>query len=473
VTADAAVLPLAAGFANPGHAAWLALAERTLKGAPIESLTWRTVEGLEVGPLYQPAAWPPLPGGQSRGWDIRAVVGGPDVAAANAQATQDLAGGATSLLIQIDPAGAEGLAVADADGLARVLEGVLVDIAPIALDAGFLGAKAADWLATAAKGAPAAALGLGMDPLSAFARAGASPGPIEAHLIACAGVGARLAEPYPKASLFLASGRAAHDAGGGEALELATALASALAYAKALVRAGLASDAAFERIVLGIALDADLFLTIAKLRAARLLWSKLAGACGCDAPARIEGRSSARMLTRADPWTNMIRLTAAAFAGAVGGADTVVLGTFTDALGLPSALARRQARNIQLVLAEEANLGRVCDPAAGCGYVEDLTDRLARAAWERFQAIEAAGGAIRALESGQIARQAQAARAELARRLADRQMKLLGVTDFAIEGGKPVDLAPPGRAVAAPSPRLPGPDSHCPPLSPVRLEDLA
>ena len=81
VTADAAVLPLAAGFANPGHAAWLALAERTLKGAPIESLTWRTVEGLEVGPLYQPAAWPPLPGGQSRGWDIRTVVGGPDVAA--------------------------------------------------------------------------------------------------------------------------------------------------------------------------------------------------------------------------------------------------------------------------------------------------------------------------------------------------------------------------------------------------------
>ena len=471
--AEAPILPLAADFPDPGRAAWLALAEKTLKGAPLESLTWRTVEGLEVRPLYEPGVWPSAPAGRPGAWDIRTVVRGPDVGAANAQAVQDLAGGATSLLIEIDPTGAGGVALGDAGDLARVLEGVLVDIAPIALDAGVLGAKAADWLATAAKGAPAAALGLGMDPLSAFARSGASPGPIEAHLIACAGVGARLADAYPKASLFAASGRAAHEAGGGEALELATALAAALAYAKALSRAGMPVAAAFERIELGLALDADPFLAIAKLRAARQLWARLAGACGSSAPARIEARSSGRMLTRADPWTNMIRLTAAAFAGGVGGADTVTLGAFTDALGLPGPLARRQSRNIQLVLAEEANLGRVADPAAGCGYVEDLTGVLAHAAWQRFQAIEAAGGAIKALESGLVAREADASRAELARRLGAREMKLLGVTDFAAAEGQPVDLEPAGRAVDAPSPRLPGPDSRCPPLSPIRLEDLA
>jgi methylmalonyl-CoA mutase len=170
----------------------------------------------------------------------------------------------------------------------------------------------------------------------------------------------------------------------------------------------------------------------------------------------------------------MVRLTAAAFAGAVGGADAVVLGCFTDPLGPPTAFARRQSRNIQLVLKEEANLGRVIDPGAGSGYVEALTDEIARAAWTRFQAIEAAGGLVAALERGLIASQVEAGRAELAARLARRELKLLGVTDFPAEGGRPAEVASATpRPAAAPSPRLPGPDSRCPPLAPVRLETLA
>ncbi len=470
---EAAIIPLAEGFPAQDHAAWLALAEKTLKGAPIGSLTRRTVEGLAIRPLYEPKDRPPVPAKASMGWDIRTSVRGPGVGGANAQVLQDLAGGAASVLIHIDPAGRSGVAVASADDLARVLEGVLVDIAPIALDAGFLSAKAADWLAAAAKGAPTAALALHMDPLSAFAEAGASPGPIEAHLIACAGVGARLAEPYPKASLFLASGRVAHEAGGGEALELAMAAVAALAYAKALVRAGMPQQAAFERIVLSLAVDADPYLSIAKLRAARLVWAKLVGACGVNVPAKIETRSSGRMLTIADPWTNMIRLAIAGFAGAVGGADAVALGAFTDPVGLPTAFARRQTRNTQLVLAEEAHLGRVTDPAAGSGYLEALTEDLARAAWERFQSIEAAGGFIRALESGLIAKQVETSRAEIAARLAAREIKILGVTDFPVTDARATEVEPAGQAAAAPSARLPGPDSHCPPLAPIRLETLA
>jgi methylmalonyl-CoA mutase len=470
---DTAIIPLAEGFPAQDHAAWLALAEKTLKGAPLTSLTRRTIEGLTIQPLYEPTGLAPVPVKASPGWDIRASVRGPGTTAANTQALQDLAGGAASVVIRIDPAGCEGVAIGSADDLARVLQGVLVDIAPIALDAGFLGAKAADWLAAAAKGAPEAALALHMDPLSAFAEAGVSPGPIEAHLIACAGVGARLAEPYPKASLFLASGQVAHEAGGGEALELAVAAAFALAYAKALVRAGMGQQAAFERIVLGLAVDADPYLSIAKLRAARLVWGKLVGACGLEVPARIEARSSGRMLTTADPWTNMIRLSIAGFAGAVGGADAVMLGAFTDAIGLPNAFARRQTRNTQLVLAQEAHLGRVADPAAGSGYLETLTDELARAAWERFQAVEAAGGIVRAFESGLIAKEAEAARAEIAARLAAREIKILGVTDFPVTDSRATEVERAGQAVDAPSPRLPGPDSHCPPLTPIRLEALA
>ncbi len=233
-------------------------------------------------------------------------------------------------------------------------------------------------------------------------------------------------------------------------------------------------DDAFDRIVLGLAVDADYFLGVAKLRAARRLWARLTGACGVLVEARIEARSSGRMLTGADPWTNMIRLTAAAFAAAAGGADAIVLGAFTDALGAPTAFARRQSRNIQLVLAEEAHLGRVADPAGGSGYLETLTDELARAAWERFQAIEAAGGAARALEAGIVSEMARETRTELAARLGAKRARLLGVTDFpATEGRDAAVEATRAAPAPAPSPRLPGPDSRCPPLTALRLEDLA
>ncbi len=464
---------LAAGFDAPERGAWLALVERTLKGAPLASLTRHSLEGLAIEPLYAAAAAPALALAEP-GWDVRIPVRSADPADANTEALEALEQGGRSLMIVVDPTGKNGVAIGSADDLVRVLDGVLLDAAAVALDAKFLGARAADWLGAAAKGAPAAQLSLHLDPLSALAEAGASPGPIEAHLIACASVGARLADPYPRASLFLASGRVAHEAGAGEAAEVALAAASALAYAKALARAGLSVADAFDRIVLGLSVDADAFLGIAKLRAARRVWARLATACGAAPVARIEARSSARMLTRADPWTNMIRLTAAAFAGAVGGADALALGAFTDALGAPTPFARRQSRNIQLVLSEEANLGRVVDPGAGSGYVEALTDEIARAAWADLQRIEAAGGVIRALEDGLVADIVQSARQELQRRIKAREVKLLGVTDFPAEGGRPPETAaPPSGAASAPDPRLPGPDGRCPQLTPISLEALA
>ena len=397
---DAAVTPLADDFAAPSRADWLKLVDKTISGAPLDSLVRRTDDGLPIAPLYvaEDAAAPahPVLAARDEGapaWDVRTLVAHPDPARANAEILEDLEGGAASVIVRIDPTGRTGVAVGSAEGLARTLDGVVLELASVALDAGFLGPQAADWLAAAAKASPGARLEFHLDPLSALAEAGASPGPIEAHLISSANTAARLAEPYPKARLFLASGRVAHEAGGGEALELGFAAASALAYAKALVRAGLTVDEAFARIDLGLAVDGDYFVSMAKLRAARVIWSRLAGACGASSPARIEARSSGRMIARRDPWTNMLRLTQAGFAAAVGGADAVSLGCFTDALGLPTGFARRQSRNIQLVLMDEANLGRVADPAGGAWWLETLTDELARAGWAAFQAMEAEGGA--------------------------------------------------------------------------------
>ncbi len=474
------LIPLAQDFDAPSRADWLAIVEKTLKGASFDKkLVSRTYDGVEIQPLYtagDAAASPAraAPGDPERPWDLRTAIAHPDPARANVDVMKDLEGGAASVVVRIDPTGRAGVAVGGQDDLARVLDGVLLDLAPVALDAGFLGPRAADWLAALAKAAPQAPLAFHMDPLSAFAEAGASPGPVESHVVSAATTGARLATTYPQATLFLASGRVTHEAGGGEALELGFMAAAALAYAKALDRAGLPLDEAFERIVLGVAVDGEYFTDVAKLRAARLIWAKIVAACGAPPiAARIEARSSRRMLTRRDTWVNLLRLTSAGFGAAAGGADAVVLAPFTDAIGLPSALARRQARNTQLVLMEESQLGRVADPAGGSWYLESLTDALARAGWAAFRAIEQAGGAVAALAGGHVA--AEAAKARVAREaaIAKRKDGIVGVSEVPNLGEAPVEVetVDPAAFAKTVDARLPGPDARCPPLTPTRLAE--
>jgi len=461
-----------ADFSPADEQSWRALVAKTLREAPFDSLKSVTPEGLVVEPLYDAPAAPATvaarrPFDAERPWDIRTLAAHPDPVRANTEILRDLEGGAASVLLRLDPLGRDGVAIGGPEGLSRVLEGVIVELATVGLDAGFMGPAAADWLGAAAKASPGAKLMFHLDPLSVFAETGASPGPVEAHMVSAATVAARLAGSYPQAGLFLASGRVIHEAGGGDAGELAFAMAAAVAYAKALVRAGLSMDEAFGRIVLGLSADGDYFTVIAKLRAARALWARLTQACGATAPARMEVRSSRRMLTAQDPWTNMVRLTLAGFGAAVGGADAIVLGNFTDALGLPNAFARRQSRNAQLVLMEEAHIGRVADPGAGSNYLETLSDQLARAAWALFQSVEAAGGLVAALSSGQIA-----AEVEKVRALRDEagKPKIVGVTAFPPAQDTPAEIeSPTPKAVDAPSTRLPGPDGACPALAPIRL----
>jgi methylmalonyl-CoA mutase len=479
------VVPLSEGFAPAAEADWLALVAKTLKGAGPESLVTRTADDLAIRPLYTAADGGadlpilPAPRDGERGWDPRAQVSAPELGLANTQCLDALAGGAASILLKINTGEGGGAPVGSHEDLARVLDGVMIDLAPVALDAGFLGPVVAGWLGQAAKAAPAAPIAAHLDPLSAFAVAGVSPGPVEAHVAAAAEVGARLAATYPKASLFLASGVAAHEAGGSPAWEIAFAAAAAVAYAKALTAAGLTILDALSRITLGLAVDAQPLGGIAKLRAARVVWTRISQACGAATAARIETRSSGRMLTRADRWTNLVRLTSAGFAAAVGGADAIVLGAFTDALDAPDAFALRMARNTQLILMEEAHLGRVADPAAGSWAMEAQTADLAQAAWTAFVAIEAAGGAVAALRDGLIAQAVGRSREALRTAVAAHDFHILGVTDFVADEPPPASAGPaptastPASRTTGPDPRQPGADSLCPALSPIRLEEMA
>lgn len=473
---DGEITSLAEDFARATREDWERAALKALKGEPLERLRSRTADGLVLEALYTPAEAPEaaragVAADAERPWDVRSIVDHPDPAEANRQVLHELETGAASVLLTLDPSGARGVAVGGREDLLRVLDGVLLDLAPVALDAGWLGPQATDWLAEAAKGGPAAPLAAHMDPLGTWAREGVSPGPIAAHVSAAAETAARHAATYPKASFFLASGRPVHEAGGSEGWELGFAAAAALAYARAMDKAGMEDP--WARIVLGLSADVEHLTTVAKMRAARVIWAKMAAACGASAPARVEARSSRRMLAAKDSWSNLLRLTAAGFGAAVGGAEAVVLEPFTAPLAgpgeRPGPLARRQARNIQLVLMEEAGLGRVADAAGGAGYMEALTDGLARAGWAALQAIEGAGGIVAALETGLVADAVTDAREARAAAYADGTLGLIGVTRFRNAHDEPPAMEPVGAAARRElDVGFEGADSTCPALSPVR-----
>ncbi len=473
--------PLTSGFPANTRQEWMSLVETVLKGQPFDKrLVRTTADGVAIQPLEtaetSAKASGPLFGERDadRPWDLRCEITHPDPRTANRQILQDLEGGAASVLLKLDPTGETGIAVGGAADLAPALDGVFLELAPVALDAGFLGPMAADWLGELGKRAPNAPLAFHMDPLSAFAATGASAGAIDSQIALAAETGARWAVPYAKATFFLASGRVVHEAGGSEGQEIAFALSAALAYAKALVAAGLSMPDAFGRVVLGLAAEETYFTSLAKLRAARRLWSQMTRACGVDLAARIEARSSRRMLSTLDPWVNLLRLSAAGFAASVGGADVVILAPFTEPMGHPSELARRQARNTQLVLMEEAQLGRVSDPAAGAYSLETLTDGVARKAWTIFQEIEARGGVAKALELGAIQSDVAKVRARRDKDLSTRRQGMIGVNEFPLLTDSPVDLehvTPSDFAKASPSIPSTGPDSRCEPLAPWRAAE--
>ena len=201
-----------------------------------------------------------------------------------------------------------------------------------------------------------------------------------------------------------------------------------------------------------MAADADEFLTIAKFRALRKLWAHIEQACGLKPqPAFVSAETAWRMMTRRDPYVNMLRATIAVTAAGVGGANAISVLPFTAALGLPDAFARRVARNTQLILLEESNLFRVSDPAAGSGGIEALTTQMSQAAWTLFQEIEAAGGAAAALEQGLIQKKIAATRAAREAATARRKDAITGTSDYPNLGELPVAvLDVPRPAVPAP-----------------------
>ncbi|MGH3357964.1 MAG: methylmalonyl-CoA mutase family protein [Nocardioidaceae bacterium] len=419
---------------------------------PERLLDTTTYDGLTIAPLYTPAderAEAPPPGhapfvrGAGRaagvpGWGVCARYGeSGDATATNRHLLDDLGNGVTSIWLAVDREGDNGVAPRE---VRAALEGVLLDLAPVRLDPGPYFTDAAEALLaqvdSAAVDDPSQIrLSLCADPWTLQVRNGA---PIRgAGLDDAVALALRAAQRPERIRALVVDGTAFHDAGASDAEELGAVLAAGVAYVRALVDGGLDVADALDAIEFRHAVTDDQFGGIAKLRAARTAWARVAQVVGAaDAGAAVQHAvTSAAMMAQRDPWVNMLRTTLASFAAGVGGADDVTVLPFDHALagsapGVSERFAARIARNTQLLLLEESHVGRVADPAGGSWYVERQTAALAERAWQVFQEIERAGGFGAALESGLIAERIAACRAEREDDIAHRRTSVTGVNEF-------------------------------------------
>lgn len=446
-------LPLASNFPPASREAWEKLAAKGLDGAGLDSLATETLDGIRIEPIYAvaglasalidlvPDQAPYVRGTmradeRGRPWKSLGLHAGDDPKAANVAIRDDLANGADGVVLHLGVPGRFGLAPRY-EAVRAALDGVALEGTQIEVMAGdqFLGA--AQSLSALWDEAGVADLrrfgAINADPLGTLAGTGALEDGLWRALDTLAHFAASNIDRLPNVSLLLADGRPYHEAGASEAEELAAMLATLVAYLKHLEETGVRADVALQRTAIALAVDTDLFLSMAKLRAARgLVWRVMAAAGLGDRTAslRITASTSARMMTRASPNTNLLRTTIAATAAVLGGADAVTVLPYTWALGQPDAEARRLTRNTLNILAEESHLGRVADPGGGSAYLETLTDALARKAWALFQEIEASGGMTTALTSGALAGRIAATAERRSALLRDGKLPLVGVTVF-------------------------------------------
>lgn len=362
-------LKLADDFIQASKADWEALVKKGLRGAEFESIGKTTDDGIPRGPLSTaddlPPTIAPLPRAgapllEGRPWHITTQVSDPDISYANHQALKDLEGGASALRLSLCE---RGITLQNKNEMKRLLDQVYTNLVPI-----IVGPNNKIENAALFEDFKDAHIYLGLGPKTDGLE--------------------KLATNLPKNWRLLTINAArVHDTGGTEAQELAYFAASA---AHAFRRLG---KSAAKHMGAELTTNQDGHLSIAKLRAARRIYARIAENFEVyDAPINLHVVTSTRMMQSTDPWTNMLRVMSAGFGAIIGGADFITTRAFTHTLGTPTEFGNRIARNMQLMMMEESHLGQVQDAAYGSYFHERMTDSLAQAAWNEFQTIESEGG---------------------------------------------------------------------------------
>lgn len=453
------------------HEQWRTAVEKNLKGKPFEkTLVKKTYEDIDIHPMYfledltglahvddLPGEAPYMRGRTASGhvvnpWNISQEITLADRDEFNQAAKYDLTRGQNSLNIVLDDATLRGLDPAQAPaalvgkgGLSLATfadaKAALADIDltahPVRLTCGAMGmAPAALIMAVIEEqgGAIADLEGsLVVDPLGVLATQGQLACALATAYDRMAQLTIWAMEHAPKLRTITVDVDGYRNSGGSAVQDIAFALATGVAYIRALVERGLTINDIAGKMSFEFAIGNDFFMEIAKFRAARLTWAQIIDSFGGDGEAQkmyIHARTATWNKTEVDPWVNMLRVSTEAFSGIAGGVDSLHVSPFDEIFRTPNEFSRRIARNVHIVLKEEGHLDKVVDPAGGCWYVEQITAQLAEKAWKLFQDVEATGGMAVALAQGLPQEKVAEIAARRAQNVATRTDKFVGTNIY-------------------------------------------
>lgn len=409
-------------FPPVSTADWEAKIIEDLKGADYDKrLVWKTIEGIPVKPYYRaenlenlpqagtvPGEAPYARGNKIKGndWIIRQDFEETDSTKANEYAREAIAKGAQAVGFN-----AEG--IDSAEDLGKLLNGIPLESTAIHLLHGTNYPKLLEYLIEVA-GSQQLKGSLGFDPLGYYLLYEKFHKSREASFERAAELIKTATAQQPGFHVITISGQHYHNAGANIIQELAYSLSQACEYLDALTDSGIPASDILPRMQFTFAIGSSYFMEIAKLRAARMLWAKIAEAyLAAESPEAVQQYpESLHMHIHAvtsswnksvyDPYVNMLRTTTEAMAASLGGANSLCINAFDNSFRKPDAFAYRMARNQQIILKHEAYFNKVADPAAGSYYIENLTNDIAAEAWKLFLKTEEEGGFIKAVESAFI-----------------------------------------------------------------------
>lgn len=458
-------------FAPHSYEEWKQAAIELLKGRPFEkTLITPTYEGFALEPLYVRegmagiAHLSSMPGLGNRvrgssvegylrnGWKISQELSAPTPAELNGLILEGLDGGQNEISLWLDgptrggvesdvaseaAVGFCGLSLQGLKDLEVALRGVHPEMVSLYILGGAVAPEVyAAVLAWAAeKGVDLAQLSgcIGYDPLGWLLETGELAGGMDRALDRMEVMLRDAIGAAHRLQVVEVRGHGCNNAGSSSCQELAYVLAAGYFYLKSMVERGLDAASVAARMRLSVSIGSNYFIEIAKLRALRLLWSRLLEAFGveeCGRSVHVHARTGLFNKTVFDPYVNMLRTTAEAFAAVVGGCDSLHVGPFDEIIRESDAFSRRIARNTHWILAEECGLNEVLDPAGGSWAVETLTDKMAAKAWELMQATERAGGVVSTVASGQLQSEVAAVRAQRLANIQQRRDIIVGTNAY-------------------------------------------
>lgn len=463
------LLDLTDTFADNSRETWEAMLpgdKNTPKNTPADpeaiakalaKISKTTLDGIEIQPLYSRDSTKEfMPDSARRAavssapWDIRQIVRTADPATANQQILQELQGGCTSIhLVPQLTTSTSGIALPDPADLDVLLDGVYLELISIGFEPGDSPGDVFEWLFNLAKkrniDAAELRVSCNIDPF-AGATYSASCANADATANNMINLASRFSNEYPQVTTVAADTRPWHNLGANTVQELGIACATCVHHMKVLLASGMNLSAVQNQIVFHLAVDADFFTGIAKLRALRELIAYIYQQFDSDtipsgsdniSHAYLHAHTSQRMLSRLDADNNQLRNTLACSAAAIGGADCISVEAHHTTeqqdypLSQPDEFSRRVARNIQMVLQEESNLHQVSDPLGGSPFIESFTSQLVAGAWQEFQEIEKEGGMPAVIQSGSLAKRIEQTRQQRQQQLSCRQSPMVGVSEFA------------------------------------------